>query len=84
MASLANLHLVNKRPDESETTLRRAIFRGVNSQLIQLELAKSLLAQNDQNEDPEKLAEALLILEKLNENAPKLKEAKTLLKKHNK
>ena len=84
VASLANLHLVNKRPDESETTLRRAIFRGVNSQLIQLELAKSLLAQNDQNEDPEKLAEALLILEKLNENAPKLKEAKTLLKKHNK
>ena len=70
VASLANLFLQRNRPEDSERLLRESIFNGVNSHSVQLELAKSLLAQSKNDSDSEKQNEGLRILERLAELVP--------------
>jgi len=78
IASLANVYLIRNRPQKSEELLRETILNGLNSHSIQLELAKSLLAQS--TNDAGKQSEGLRILEKLKQLEPKMTEPAELLR----
>lgn len=76
-ATIANIFLNQNEPNESESVLREAIYDGVNSHTIQLELAKALLAQDDD----QKKEEATTILKELERLAPQMREPATILSK---
>ena len=78
-AMLAELRLIRKQPKQSESLLREAIIEGTNSKGMQLELARALIAQDEDSKA--KLSEGVIILKRLTEASPEWTRPKAILKR---
>ena len=78
-AMLAELRLIRKQPEQSESLLREAIIEGTNSKGMQLELARALVAQGEDSKA--RMSEGVIILKRLAETSPEWTRPKAILKR---